>query len=215
MAPYESLYERKCSSPIYWDEVGKRAELGPVIVRQTAKLAVKIRDRMKTAQSRQKSYANKRRIDLEFAVGDHVFVNVALMKGEMRFGKKDKLSPRFIRPFEIFERVGTLAYKFTLSSNLVGVNNVFHVSMLRKYMSNPSLNYEPLQLMSNLSFEERPTRILDIHDRRLRNKVIQMVKVKWLNHSEEATWETDTEMRIRYPELFGEHDNVETGGAED
>ncbi|XP_073041943.1 uncharacterized protein [Primulina eburnea] len=127
------------------------------------------------------------------------------MKGVMRFGKKGKLSPRFITPFEILERVGTLAYIVQLPPNLAGVHNMFHVSMLRKYMSNPLhvLNYEPLQLTPHLSFEEKPTQILDRQEKRLRNKVVQMVKVKWLNHSEEeATWETETEMRSRYPELF-------------
>ncbi|XP_073035230.1 uncharacterized protein [Primulina eburnea] len=186
---------------LYWWPGMKRD-----ILRQTADLVAKIRDRMRTAQSRQKSYADQRRRDLEFAVGDHVFVKVAPMKGVMRFGKKGKLSPRFIGPFEILERVGTLAYRVALPPSLSGVHNVFHVSMLRKYMSNPShvLNYEPLQLTPHLSFEERPTQILDRQEKRLRNKVIQMVKVKWLNHSEEeATWETETEIRSRYPELFG------------
>ncbi|XP_073273314.1 uncharacterized protein [Primulina huaijiensis] len=114
---------------------------------------------MKTAQSRQRNYADKWHRDLEFAVGDHVFVKVASMKGVMRFGKKGKLCPRFIGPFKIPERVGTLAYRVALQPNLVGVHNVFYVLILWKYMSNPShvLNYEPLQLTSNLSFEERPT----------------------------------------------------------
>ncbi|XP_073057304.1 uncharacterized protein [Primulina eburnea] len=134
------------------------------------------------------------------------------MKGVMRFGKKGKLSPRFIGPFKILERVFTLAYKVALSPNLAGVHNVFHVSMLQKYMSNPSneLNYELLQVAANLSFEERTPKILDRHERRLRNKVILMVKVNWLNLcKEEATWETETrtetetEIRNRYPELFG------------
>ncbi|XP_073300526.1 uncharacterized protein [Primulina huaijiensis] len=123
----------------------------------------------------------------------------------MRFGKKDKLSPRFIGPFEILERVGKLAYKVVLPPNMAGVHNVFYVQMLRKCMSNPShvLNYEALQLTLNLAFEERPTQTLDRQERSLRNKVIQMVKVKWLNHSEEeAIWETETEMRSRYPKLF-------------
>ena len=167
---------------------------------------VKICDRMKTAQSRQKSYADKRRRDLEFAVGDHVFVKIALMKGVMRFGKKGKLSPRFIGPFEILERIGTLAYRVALPPALAGVHNVFHISMLRKYMSNPShvLNYEPLQLTPNMSYEERPVQILARQERRLRNKVIPMVKVKWLNHSEEeATWETERDLKSRYPDLFG------------
>ncbi|XP_073304532.1 uncharacterized protein [Primulina huaijiensis] len=129
---------------------------------------------MKTAQSRQNSNADQRRRDLEFAVSVHDFVKVTPMKGVMRFEKKGKLSPRFIRPFEILERVGTLAYRVALPPNLTGVHNVLHVSMLRKYMSNPSyvLNYEPLQLTPNLSFEERPTQILVRQERKLRNKVI-------------------------------------------
>ncbi|XP_073061943.1 uncharacterized protein [Primulina eburnea] len=145
---------------------------------------------MRTAQSCQESYADQRQQDLEFAVGDHVFVKVPPMKGVMRFGKKGKLSPRFIEPFEILERVGTLAYRVALPPNLTGVHNVFNVSMLQKYMPNPShvLNYEPLQLTPHLYFEERPTQIMDRWEKRLRNKVIQIIKVKWLNHfKEEAT----------------------------
>ena len=206
MAPFEALYGRKCRSPIHWDEVGKRRDIGPDVIEETAELVVKIRDRMKTAQSRQKSYADKRRRDLEFVVGDHVFVKIAPMKGVMRFGKKGKLSPRFIGPFEILERIGTLAYRVALPPALSGVHNVFHISMLRKYMSNPShvLNYEPLQLTPNMSYEERPVQILARQERRLRNKVIPMVKVKWLNHSEEeATWETERDLKSRYPDLFG------------
>ena len=110
MAPFEALYGRKCRSPIHWDEVGERRDIGPDVIEETTELVVKIRDRMKTAQSRQKSYADKRRRDLEFAVGDHVFVKIAPMKGVMRFGKKGKLSPRFIGAFKILQRIGTLAY---------------------------------------------------------------------------------------------------------
>ncbi|XP_073019106.1 uncharacterized protein [Primulina eburnea] len=136
-----------------------------------------------------------RRRNLEFAVGAHIFVKVSPMKGVMTFGKKGKPSHRFIGPFEILERVGTLAYRVALPPNLAGVHNVFHILMLWKYMSNHShvMNYKPLQLTSNLSFEERPTQILDRQGRRLQNKVIQMVNVKWLNHSEEeATQEIET-----------------------
>ncbi|XP_073307093.1 uncharacterized protein [Primulina huaijiensis] len=125
MAPYKALYGRKCRSPVHWDEVGERAELGPVIVKQTAELVIKIQDRMRTAQSRQKSYADHRRRDLEFAVWDHIFMKVAPMKGVMRFEKKVKRNPRFIGPFEILERVGTLAYRVALPSNLARVHNLF------------------------------------------------------------------------------------------
>ncbi|XP_073025219.1 uncharacterized protein [Primulina eburnea] len=156
-----------------WDDVGERAELDLDIVGQIAELLVKIRDRMKTTQSHQKSYADKRHRYLEFAVGDHVFVKVSHMKDIMRFGKKGKLGPRFIRPFEILERFGTLAYKVALPLNLAEVHNMFHMSMLWKYMSNLShvLNYEPLQLTPNMSYEEKPTEILDRLERRIRNKL--------------------------------------------
>ncbi|XP_073137931.1 uncharacterized protein [Henckelia pumila] len=161
---------------------------------------------MRTAQSRQKSYADARRRDLEFAVGDHVFLKVSPMKGVARFGRRGKLNPRYIGPFEILERVGTLAYRLALPPGLAAVHNVFHVSMLRRYVSNPShvLDFEPLQLPPDLVYEERPVRILAREERRLRTRVIPMVRVQWLNHSEEeATWETEEDMRTRYPELFG------------
>ncbi|XP_073133964.1 uncharacterized protein [Henckelia pumila] len=172
----------------------------------TAKVLAKIRDRTRTAQSRKKSYANHRRRDLEFSVRDHVFIRVAPMKGVMRFGKKRKLAPRFIGPFEIVDRVGALAYRVALTPNLDGVHNVFHVSMLRKYISNQShvLSLEPLQLSPHLTYEERTIRILDRQERRLRNKSIPMVKVRRQNHSdEEATWEAEADIRTRYSELFG------------
>ncbi|XP_075486248.1 uncharacterized protein LOC142525848 [Primulina tabacum] len=133
---------------------------------------------MKTAQSHQKSYTDKQRRELEFVVGDHIFVKITPIKGVMRFGKKDKLNPRFIGAFEVLERIGTSAYRVALPAMLSGVYNVFHFSMLLKYMSNLShvLNYEPLLLNPNISYEERPTQILDWQERRFRNKVIHMSK---------------------------------------
>ncbi|XP_073137224.1 uncharacterized protein [Henckelia pumila] len=110
----------------------------------------------------------------------------------MRFGKKWKLAPRFVGPFEILDRVGMLAYRVALKPNVVGLHNIFHVSMLRKYISNPShvLSLKPLPLSPHMTYEERPDRIMERQERRLRNKTIPMVKVKWLYHSdEEATWE--------------------------
>ncbi|KAL5560626.1 hypothetical protein UlMin_036837 [Ulmus minor] len=111
---------------------------------------------MKTAQSRQKSYADRRRRPLDFQVGDLVFLKVAPMKGVMRFGKKGKLSPRYIGPFEILERIGKVAYKLALPSELSTVHNVFHVSMLRKYISDPShvLESEPIEIREDLTYEE-------------------------------------------------------------
>ncbi|XP_042380457.1 uncharacterized protein LOC121972907 [Zingiber officinale] len=150
-------------------------------------------------------------------VGDHVFIKIAPIKGVMRFGMKGKLSPRFIGPFEIIDRVGTLAYRVALSLNLAGVHNVFHVSMLRKYMSNPShvLNYASLQLTLGLAYEEKSEQILDIQERKLRRRTIKMVKVKWLNHPDEeatCTWEIESNIRDHYPEFFGNEETVGLDG---
>ncbi|KAL5556962.1 hypothetical protein UlMin_039198 [Ulmus minor] len=155
--------------------------------------------------NRQKSYADRRRRPLEFKEGDYVFLKVAPMKGVMRFGKKGKLSPRFIGPFEILERIGKVAYKLALPSELAAVHNVFHVSMLRKYVSDPShvLVSEPIEVREDLTYQEQPVQILDRKDKALRNKVIPLVKVLWRNHKvEEATWEREDEMRAKYPHLF-------------
>ena len=129
------------------------------------------------------------------------------MKGVMRFGKKGKLSPRFIGPFEILERVGEVAYKLALPPLLASVHNVFHVSMLKKYIQNSShvLSYKQLELDLDLSYEEQPIQILDKEEKQLRNRKIPLVKVLWKNHSvEEATWEHEDEMRKMYPIVFGE-----------
>ena len=123
----------------------------------------------------------------------------------MRFGKKGKLSPRFVGPFEILKRIGKVAYKLALLPTLAGVHNVFHVSMLRKYILDPShgLNYEPLKIKNNLTYEEVPIQILDRKDQVLRNKTISLVKVLWKNHIvEEASWEREDEMKSNYLELF-------------
>ena len=147
------------------------------------------------------------RRDLEFEVGDHVFLKVALMRGVLRYGTKGKLSPRFIGPFEILERVGAVAYKIALPPNLAAVHNVFHVSMLRKYTPNPThvIEHEMLPLREDPSYEEKPSRILTRDTRRLRNKDIPMVKISWGNrYEEEATWEREKDVRKAYPELFQE-----------
>ncbi|XP_060965623.1 uncharacterized protein LOC133034537 [Cannabis sativa] len=156
---------------------------------------------------RRKSYADLKRRDIEFKVGDHVFLRVTPRKGlsVKRFGKRGKLSPRYVGPFQILDRVGSVAYRIALPPSLSGVHNVFHVSQLRKYVSDPShvLSYETLGLQEDLSYNERPVKILDQKDRILRNKTITLVKVLWRNSVvEEATWELESDMREQYPELF-------------
>ena len=114
MAPYEALYGRKCRSPLCWEEAGDREPLGPDLILETTEKVRLIQQRIQTAHSRQKSYADPKRKHLEFAVGDHVFLKVSPMKGVMRFGKKGQLSPRYIDPFEIIGRVGVMAYELAL-----------------------------------------------------------------------------------------------------
>ena len=132
------LYGRKCRSPVHWDEVGERRCLNLDIVKDKAKAIEKINKRMLEAHDRQKFYADLKRRPLEFSVSDKEFLKVALMKRIMRFEKKGKLSPRFIGPYEILENVGNVAYRLVLPPELSKVHNVFHVSMLRRYISDPS-----------------------------------------------------------------------------
>ena len=136
MPPYEALYGRKCRSPLHWDEVGEKAVVGPELVLQSVEGVQKIRQRMKAAQDRYKSYADKRRRPLEFVVGDHVFLKVSPVKSVVRFGVKGKLNPRYIGPYEVLERIGPVAYRLALPPSLAGVHDVFHVSQLRKCLSN-------------------------------------------------------------------------------
>ncbi|TYJ96450.1 retrotransposon protein, putative, Ty3-gypsy sub-class [Cucumis melo var. makuwa] len=162
MASFEALYGKCCRSPIYWDEVGEQRLMGPELVQSTNEGIQKIRSRMQTAHSRQKSYADVGRNDLEFGVGDKVFLKVAPMKGVLRFEGRGKLSPRFVGPFEILERLGPVAYRLALPPLLSTVHDVFRVSMLRKYVSNPShmVDYEPLEIDENLSYSEQQVEVL-------------------------------------------------------
>ena len=133
MAPYEVSYGRPCRSPICWAEVGESSITGLDLIRDTSEKMSLIQKRLLMAQSRQESYADRRRQPLEFEVGDHVFLKVMPKRGVVRFDKRGKLSPRLIGPFEILERAGTVAYRLALPPCLSGVHEVFHVSMLQKY----------------------------------------------------------------------------------
>ena len=152
----------------------------------------KIKQRILVAQSRQKSYADLHRSDLEFKVSDHVFLTVASMRGVLRFGKKEKLSPRFLDPFEILERVGDVAYRIALPLNLVAVHNVFHISMLQKHPPNPThvIEHEMLPLWEDLFYEKKPSIIFARDTRRFCSKDIPLVKVSLGNHSEESLSQT-------------------------
>ena len=205
MAPYEALYGRKYRSPSCWMEVGDRELEGPELIIETSEKVPIIQERMRTAFSRQKSYADPRRRDVQFGVGDNVFLKISPMKGVMRFGKKGKLTPRYIGPFEILDRVGNVSYRLTLPPNFGHVHPVFHISMLQKYVPHPShiLQTQEIEVDKDLSYEEVPVAIVDRQIRKLRNKEIAMVKVQWRNHEvEECTWESVQSMKDKYPQLF-------------
>ena len=166
MTPYEALYGRPCQSPICWTEVRERSITGPDLIRDTFEKVGLIRKRLLMAQSRQKRYVDRRRQPLEFEVGDHAFLRVMPKRGVVRFGKRGKLVPRYIGPFEILERVGTITYRLAPPPSLSGVYEVFHVPMLRKYTPNPAhvVDWGEIIVDTDENFEEGPVLILDSRD---------------------------------------------------
>ena len=205
MAPYEALYGRPCRTPLCWAEADERKLMGLDIVQLTSEKVDLIKQNLKVAQDRQKSYSDLKRRDIEYQVGDKVFLKVSPWRGVLRFGKKGKLAPRYIGPYEVIERIGLVAYRLALPPELAQIHNVFHVSMLRRYRSNPShvLQSQLVELDPDLTYEEEPIQILDHGVRQLRSKEIPMVKVQWSKHSpHEATWELEADMRAKYPFLF-------------
>jgi hypothetical protein len=160
---------------------------------------------MLTAQSRQKSYADVRQRDLEFVVGDEVLLKVFLTKGIIHFGIKGKLSPRYIGPYLITVQVGSLAYHLQLPESMAGVHPVFHVSMLRKYIRDPELKIEvdPIIIQQDLTIDAQSVCVLESSERVMRNHTIKYIKILWSNQTErEATWELESTMRNKYPDLF-------------
>nr|GEU80211.1 putative reverse transcriptase domain-containing protein [Tanacetum cinerariifolium] len=204
-APFEALYGQKCRSPVGWNEVGDSQLTGPELIRETNEKIAQIKNRLLTARSRQKSYADVRRRPLEFNVGDKVVLKVSPWKGVIRFGKRRKLSPRFIRPFRILERIGPVAYKLELPRELQGIHNTFHVSNLKKCLSDESLSIllNEVQLDDKLHFVEEPAEIMYREVKRLKQSRIPIVKVRWNSHrGPEYTWEREDQMKSKYPYLF-------------
>ncbi|XP_024974778.1 uncharacterized protein LOC112512879 [Cynara cardunculus var. scolymus] len=205
MAPFEALYGRRCRAPVYCNEVGEAVIEGPKLVRVTNEKVAIAKEKMKEAQSRQKSYADRHRKALEFQTGDHVFLKVSPFRGIRWFDLKGKLSPRYIGPFEVLERVGEVAYRLALPPQLSHVHNVFHVLTLRGYNYHPLhvVQYPSDKIHEDLSCEEEPEAILDKQERVMRKKSIPFVKVLWKNHPErEATWDMEESIRSEYPHLF-------------
>ncbi|WVZ97249.1 hypothetical protein U9M48_042799 [Paspalum notatum var. saurae] len=163
MAPFEALYGRRCRTPLNWSELGERVTFGPDL----------------------KSYSDKRRRPLVFEKGDHVYLRVAPKKGVHRFGVKGKLAPRYVGPFKITEQCGPVAYRLELPPHLAAVHDIV-------YECQRKIDTSQIQIQPDLTYEEKPIKILDQKQRSTRIRTINFYKVQWSNHSEEeATWEQE------------------------
>ncbi|XP_027093598.1 uncharacterized protein [Coffea arabica] len=193
MAAYEALYSRMCRSPICWDEIGERKILDPTVVpwiEEPYEKVKLIRQKIQTTQIHQKSYADNRKKDLEFAVGDQLLFKITLLKASLMAGREKKLQPKFVAPYKILQRVGNVAYNLEQPPNLSQIHNIFHVFILKKYHPNPShvLQPENIEITEALTYEEKPMKLLDRKVKELRNKQIPLIKVIWRNHGiEKAT----------------------------
>jgi hypothetical protein len=178
---------------------------GPDILLEAEENIRMVRENLKTAQSRQWSYADTRRRELSFEVGDYVYLKVSRIRGIKMFRVKGKLAPRYIRLYQIQARRGEVAYQLSLPESLSTVHDVFHVSQFKKCLRVPEekLPIEDLEVQEDLTYIEKPTQILEKADRVTRRSTIRMCKVKWRHHSEEeATWEREDDLKAKYPELF-------------
>ncbi|GKB27361.1 hypothetical protein Tco_0866762 [Tanacetum coccineum] len=160
---------------------------------------------MQAARDRQKSYADLKRKPMEFQVGDRVMLKVSPWKGVVRFGKRGKLNPRYVGPFKVLEKVGSVAYKLELPQELSRVHNTFHVSNLKKCYSDEPLavSLEGLHIDDKLQFVEEPVEIMEREIKRLKRSRIPLVKVRWNSRrGPEFTWEREDSFKKKYPHLF-------------
>ncbi|GKC25177.1 putative reverse transcriptase domain-containing protein [Tanacetum coccineum] len=204
-APFEEIYGRKCQSPVYWAEVGDAQLTGPERIHETTEKIVQIKQRIQAAHDRQKIYADVRCKPLEFKVGDRVMLKVSPWKGVVRFGKRGKLNPRYIRPFKVLAKVGTVGYRLELPQQLSKVHITFHVSNLMKCLSDEPLAVllDEIHINDNLRFIEEPVEIMDREVKRLKKSCIPIIKVQWNSRrGPNFTWECEDQFRKKYPHLF-------------
>ncbi|KAK8934166.1 hypothetical protein KSP39_PZI014581 [Platanthera zijinensis] len=205
MAPFEALYGRKCRTPLSWLETGESKLYNRQEIEDATSLVRTIRERLLIAQDRQAKYFNAKHRNVEFNVGEWVYLKIKPFKGVSRVRRLKKLSPRYLGPFEILERIGEVAYRLRLSVELSCLHDVFHISVLRKAVQEPSqvLAVDQVPVEEGLTTKVKPISIEDFEVKRLRNKEIRMVKVRWDSCGrEELSWEREQTMLEEYPELF-------------
>ena len=221
MAPFEALYGRRCRTPLNWSQTGDSQIFGVDTLREAEEQVQLIRDRLKAAQSRQKSYVDSRRRELNFKEGDMVYLRVTPLKGMQRFHVKGKLAPRYIGPFRVSGRRGEVSYQLDLPPHLSGFHDVFHVSLLRKCLRVPGdthsyqeVDHRTIDLNHDLTYRERPLRVLAEDVRLTRRRKIRFLKVQWSNHSEEeATWEREEYLEHEFPGFLSSS-NLESRGRD-
>ncbi|KAK8952364.1 hypothetical protein KSP39_PZI003940 [Platanthera zijinensis] len=198
MTPFEALYGRRCRTPLCWAESEERSSIRESWIDKTTDRIQLIQGRMKTAQDRQAKYHDQKHRTVEFSVGDYVYLKVRPVRGVSRIKRMKKLSPGFVGPFEVLERVGEVAYRLALPEEMSGVHDVFHVSYLRRAVRDPSqiISTEEAPIETDLSIGVRPVKIVDSRIQKLRNREIRMVKVLWMNCGRpEYTWEREDELK--------------------
>ena len=178
------------------------------MVQETTDKIAQIRDRISAARDRQKAYADRGRKPLEFEVGDMVLLKVSPWKGVARFGKRGKLNPRYIGPFKVLERIGTVAYKLDLPAELNNVHDTFHVSNLKRSPTqvNVAIPTDEIHVDDTLHFVEEPVEVTDWKVNKTRRSSVKLVKVRWnARYGPEFTWEREDRMKEKYPHLFPEN----------
>ena len=181
------------------------------MIQETTDKISKIREQIKTARHHQKSYADNRRKPLEFSIGDRVLLKVSPWKGVVRFGKRGKLAPRYVGPFEILERIGPVAYKFKLPQELSSIHDTYHVSNLKKFITDESLAIplDEIHVDEKLQFVEEPLEIMNRKVKQHRRTQIPIVLIRWNSpRGPELTWEREDQMKQKYPHLFSEKNNI-------
>jgi hypothetical protein len=190
---------------LFWNETGESQVFGPDVLKNAEEQVQIICENLKIAQSRQKSYVDNRRRDLTFEVNDFVYLKVLSMRGLHHFKVKVKLAPRYVRPFKVLDHRGEVAYQLELPPQLVDVHDVFHVSQLKKCLrvSKEQLSIKELELREDLTYTERPIKILEAAERVTRSRTIRMCKVQWNHHIEdEAMLELEEQLKSDYTNLF-------------
>jgi hypothetical protein len=203
MAPFDALYGQRCCTPLNWSEAGERTLFGLDLVKDAKERVQVIRENLKMAQMRQKSYHDKGTAPRHFEVGDYVYLKVSPTKGVQRFGVKGKLAPRYIGPYEVIEVCGPVAYRIQFPERFSAVHNVFHVTQLKKGMPVPEnevIIAANCWIEPDFSLIEHPLRVLDQNEQKTRRQTVRMYKIQWSHHTEEeATWETKDYLNTKYP----------------